>query len=34
MDIPFVVKDLALDDAALADAVWRIQLLAHQVEVK
>jgi AmpD protein len=34
MDIPFVVKDVALDNPALAEAVLRIQLLAHQVEVK
>lgn len=34
MDIPFVVKDVALANPALAEAVLRIQLLAHQVEVK
>jgi AmpD protein len=34
MDIPFVVKDIALQEPALAQAALRIQLLAHQVEVQ
>ncbi|MBV8680173.1 MAG: 1,6-anhydro-N-acetylmuramyl-L-alanine amidase AmpD [Aquitalea sp.] len=34
MEIPFIVKEMQLDDPVLAAEVLRIQLLAHQVEVE